>query len=1096
MMPPKKPTVTPDGDTASRRSARLADQHAADAAPVNQRKRKAAPSEDDKPGKKPKTKTSQGKGKAAPTAADRPSKKNKIAVPPRSPKPSRRAATEGARKLAETIAILAPKRKVSKGKATPAQAKAKNPNATSTTGKKPAEKKAGVTNAGVKKSTKKKKTTSKPKKAIKRRAAAKQISETKTTEEEQLPDQESTAGNVSKEKTTEGQDSRPETTKNTVKETPAGKTVPQKQAFAREPESAIEGTIADRAKESTPNTDKSEKENDGTNARQPSADSQVPRMSTSKEGTTAPEEISTEETEKEKTAQRQTQSEGDGDVPKERDSQEKDSGILSPASLEKVLERNADKPVTRSDARARSLSLEDAKATNTKVPTVERANSEPARNRDVNEREPLRLDPPKVRIGGDDFDDREINGLVNFHASCFANATFQLLDAALSGYNHDELFGRIDENIRRFRTLAAAPDITGVPGFNDVLRKDDVDETDEEREKDKKLVRDIIEEAAKQAQRNNDAQRQDDVNTVRHFRVFLDELGTLRGPDDEYISAFLFQSIVAYGKIAHGSYKQDTVGDRVRMDGRFQQDAHEFYMILHSALFRENIATRAQAVRKIFEVEKSITRRCTDCSYRSLPEYDITNFHDIIVPRPQKDVTIELKDLFQRALRDTTDATCPQCSGGRLYTQVEFQELPERLVIHMNRHGFRKKAYKKKTSISLGDKRLRINGWEYNLSAVVLHDGPGPHQGHYTSLRKHNDQWHFISDKRCAKIPSIDDYIDRSHGETCLLLYKKGKFISDEAQIGVAERDSQDVSKPFGRSDVPSDSYDSSFPDDDDSERDINGLINWSQACFANAAVHVFDAAFSGYDLNWLLGEGDSSIRRFNCLEAHRDIQGRSGYREYLRKDELRPFIRDDTTEAKKIAVREDIRDAAAQGQFHDTSVARHFRILLEELGAIRKEHDQYISPYLFQSVYTFGIAENETNAAAVATRHSMSGKSERDSFLYWQGLLDALLGDLDTATSQNLRQLFEIITTITLKCGTCAYGRTRVATSNSLQVTVPDAGADVEIQDLLEKAWLHQKDLQCPRCPGRPLLVQETKFKSLPENIVIGVLRDGMRNG
>ena len=116
--------------------------------------------------------------------------------------------------------------------------------------------------------------------------------------------------------------------------------------------------------------------------------------------------------------------------------------------------------------------------------------------------------------------------------------------------------------------------------------------------------------------------------------------------------------------------------------------------------------------------------------------------------------------------------------SGELEAHSTFAKLGENLVMRVDRTGYdlSRGASRIMTKVELDMDNIKpLDDVEYELSAVVYHDGLSTDYGHYTVFRKHDGDWHILNDKQCSKTKKEDVGDLRKYGQSTMLLWKKAK---------------------------------------------------------------------------------------------------------------------------------------------------------------------------------------------------------------------------------------------------------------------------------------------------------------------------------
>ena len=376
--------------------------------------------------------------------------------------------------------------------------------------------------------------------------------------------------------------------------------------------------------------------------------------------------------------------------------------------------------------------------------------------------------PPKnkKRSASDDDDDdrgskRQKTGdhvpkstrLRNGSQACFSNVIVQLLDAGLGGHDIDALLGEVKD----FEPFSST---TG-----------------------RKLI-ELIKAAAV-------AGETEKLSAVKHLRELLAKThAEYNAQTGKLVDPKVFRLAVAYGA-AEDAMRND-------MDGTIQQDAFEYYQMLLNILLEDRSLANEEAFRAQFEIETEIRDKCTACKHKSDPRIAINNYHGINVlvegdsNFDEWDMT---DDLFAKSLHSPKEGECDECNKAKLESVTEFTKLPENLVIKLNRTRFaNNKATKVETIVRYAETifpRIKFDNedgykiGQYELSAVVMHEGHTIENGHYTIYRQQDGRWFWLDDGRCEEVAwsEVHDLAKFENetpneepkcvGHSAMMLYKK-----------------------------------------------------------------------------------------------------------------------------------------------------------------------------------------------------------------------------------------------------------------------------------------------------------------------------------
>ena len=355
---------------------------------------------------------------------------------------------------------------------------------------------------------------------------------------------------------------------------------------------------------------------------------------------------------------------------------------------------------------------------------------------------------------------RELNGTINHGLSCFSGVTIQLLDAALEDHAIDTILGEPSEvenfgvkNPKRFDNTL----YFGVKD-NGLLKREE-------------KLRSNIKEAAK-------AGETEKVSVAKHLRKVLNDLGEYyHGKVDKNVSPYLFQSVVAWGAAEDEDRTSNDLSASQKLSGDTQEDCLEYYQTLLNTLTEDPHIGDAEKLKSLFEVRTNSHDGCSneDCGYKSKPRKATDNSID--VPKKDSGDSYDLKDLFLDSEESSRQDSCPECSEKSLTTKTKLTKVSDNFVMRLNKTAFDATTLQTSRVDTLVDLKPQlvkdIIGTHYSLTAVIIHDGPSTHCGHYTIFRRHNDNWYLLNDKDCTK-KDVSDVKDTPRGgHSAMLLYKK-----------------------------------------------------------------------------------------------------------------------------------------------------------------------------------------------------------------------------------------------------------------------------------------------------------------------------------
>jgi ubiquitin C-terminal hydrolase len=280
--------------------------------------------------------------------------------------------------------------------------------------------------------------------------------------------------------------------------------------------------------------------------------------------------------------------------------------------------------------------------------------------------------------------------------------------------------------------------------------------------------------------------------------------------------------------------------------------------------------------------------------------------------------------------------------------------------------------------------------------------------------------------------------------------------------------------------------------------RQIRGLVNNSNQCFANSVIQLFDAAMDGHDLDLVLGQVE-------------DIETADFKEPKLTPEDVFELLVDKSranakTGAKKSVsklrqlqtkIRACIAKLRRSGKRKYLSPRKHLRALLHRLRQVKgKGQSESVTPFVFQQILAFGD-EN-------ASREELSGETQEDCLEYFQALLVGLKSETAMKSQDGesaeqvvlINDLFEIETEVASLCSndSCDYkGSVTSATSNAHTVHVAQTKtkAAATVEDLLNESNISALDTDCPKCREQ-MLERVDEITQVSDNFVLHINRVG----
>ncbi|KAK4894565.1 ATP-dependent DNA helicase srs2 [Elasticomyces elasticus] len=243
------------------------------------------------------------------------------------------------------------------------------------------------------------------------------------------------------------------------------------------------------------------------------------------------------------------------------------------------------------------------------------------------------------------------------------------------------------------------------------------------------------------------------------------------------------------------------------------------------------------------------------------------------------------------------------------------------------------------------------------------------------------------------------------------------------------------------------------------------GIHRHDLECFSISAIQLLAAALAGKDLDGVLGSVNADV----ALEVGADTA-----------DRLNQGAR--ITHNSKIA--KTIRKAVeALGGDAKSALKSKVHEILQELRDDTASGN--VSLYAFQTLFATGAVDDQERA-------HLNGKTQQDSFEFFQKLMNVLCGDND-AMASGLRELFEISTTTSRICTQgCAQEATPQPDAMYHTFVVPTAKAagdqEHNLQSLIDDSMKNETERTCSKCADP--LVEETKVTSQSEYVVLHMSR------
>lgn len=333
----------------------------------------------------------------------------------------------------------------------------------------------------------------------------------------------------------------------------------------------------------------------------------------------------------------------------------------------------------------------------------------------------------------------EPTGLQEDFKACFSRVIIHLLDAAFDGHDLNTLFG----------------DSTEFEPFN----SDDADK-----------LEDIITAAVAAGETDN-------VSVAKHLRKLLGDMhAAYVAQTNKVPSATLFQHIVAYGVL------KDV--NRKAMNGRIQQDAPEYYLMVVGILLKDPLVD-GYAFTAQFEIDTATYDYCETCKYRTESRTATKYYHNVNIPKEDDDGFASgfdpIHSLLDQSMYSDADISCVNCKHSKLRSRTSFKKIPENLIVKLNRSSVLDYGpHKVETAVQFGRVIHLGEAGRYELAAVVMHKGQTIDGGHYTIYRRHGNNWFLIDDADVTRIDyeeMEDSVAEYGQGHSAIMLFKRDRTV-------------------------------------------------------------------------------------------------------------------------------------------------------------------------------------------------------------------------------------------------------------------------------------------------------------------------------
>ncbi|CAK4031584.1 ubiquitin carboxyl-terminal hydrolase [Lecanosticta acicola] len=244
-----------------------------------------------------------------------------------------------------------------------------------------------------------------------------------------------------------------------------------------------------------------------------------------------------------------------------------------------------------------------------------------------------------------------------------------------------------------------------------------------------------------------------------------------------------------------------------------------------------------------------------------------------------------------------------------------------------------------------------------------------------------------------------------------------------------------------------------------------------SQACFANSALQILNAALSFEEIKKLRGNNPLSLFKYT-------------YQELLTIFDLSGKLRVTHKYSKMLEkLRQTIALEGATSESGSIAIGPYLGQLLVDMreGVSHKSPKQLdrVNPLILQQVFAYGGRED---------RHQFDGDLQQDCHEYLMGLVNAV-----AERHPFMGKLFEVETSVRERCTVCNWERTSIVPQFGRTFQVPPS--TIGLRDSIERhssvaAEFGEK--QCPTCEKFGTLVETTTVSKIGNHLVVALNRSG----
>ncbi|KAK3067555.1 hypothetical protein LTR53_015517 [Teratosphaeriaceae sp. CCFEE 6253] len=342
-------------------------------------------------------------------------------------------------------------------------------------------------------------------------------------------------------------------------------------------------------------------------------------------------------------------------------------------------------------------------------------------------------------------------GLMNGRNACFSNAVVQMLSAALEGKDLESLLGSLDGLVTFEREVAEV--VKCLSGRNTASRA---------LSKAMGPLEGAVYKAAQSARGDGTSK----AIIRQHLHQLLKQL-----QDRETFGAVVpiaFQLALSIGVAVMDGESGTDDEQRERRgfwNGGEQQDSFEYYLKLISVLCDESTTADDHAMEALFEISTETTDVCSNqCVLSATSRVDISTYHNITMPSGDegKDAPRDLQRRIKESMTShLADGKCRKCKTGSIHKRTAITSAPDNLVVKVCRTDVQGSQESFKTSKNTDRLRLplsgkvRLDGHQYRLAAVVMHRGGETHGGHYTVFRRSAGVWSHLNDGHVQQVKLV-----------------------------------------------------------------------------------------------------------------------------------------------------------------------------------------------------------------------------------------------------------------------------------------------------------------------------------------------------